>query len=522
MKDFKNISDQAFDDLFRESAEQMLPDFDESAWEKMEVMLDDPGPDKGGFLLKKPLIYSAIIALFLSMAYFTYDRFYSESSVKESTEVFQSLGEIQKFDSKPTGLNNLPRSESQKQALINQNSIKPSNIELKKDGIREAEVQTNELVLSGGQVLKSNGIINERGNTELEENEFDATVVIAIATENGSIQTSENSTLASKNRKPISQINVTFLNEKVEKTGSPMLIKGEKKPVSTSIERSIGEEKGTSQYLNSQNQEAVILERGVGDVSEPIVFLGQENVLSETDLTKTNTVTLELSELASLGYTNFIGDFPLPSIEGVAPELKMVEQENRLSLRLAISPDFSSVPENNFFKIGHNWAALLEYRIDNRWSLQTGVIKSLKYYTAGPFQYRWPATWGERPLELDHVDARCNMLDIPVNVRYDFTQGRNRWFAQGGLTSYLMLNEKYDYVYAEGSTVQKWNKWEGKTGFYAAGVANLSFGLEKKLGRRLSFQAEPFAKIPLRKVGFGNVKLATLGVFFSSKIALVR
>ena len=113
MKDFKNISDQAFDDLFRESAEQMLPDFDESAWEKMEVMLDDPGPDKGGFLLKKPLIYSAIIALFLSMAYFTYDRFYSESSVKESTEVFQSLGEIQKFDSKPTGLNNLPRSESQ-------------------------------------------------------------------------------------------------------------------------------------------------------------------------------------------------------------------------------------------------------------------------------------------------------------------------------------------------------------------------------------------------------------------------
>jgi hypothetical protein len=112
------------------------------------------------------------------------------------------------------------------------------------------------------------------------------------------------------------------------------------------------------------------------------------------------------------------------------------------------------------------------------------------------------------------------MLDIPLNVRYDFSTGRNKWFVQSGLTSYLMLNEKYDYVYASNYTNQTWQSWEGKTGFYVAAEANVSFGVERKIGKRMTIQAEPFFKAPLANVGFGNVKLITTGLFISSKIEL--
>ena len=85
-----------------------------------------------------------------------------------------------------------------------------------------------------------------------------------------------------------------------------------------------------------------------------------------------------------------------------------------------------------------------------------------------------------------------------------------------------MLNEKYDYVYDTNYSNVTWNTWEGKTGFYGAAVANFSFGIERKIGKRLTFQAEPFFKIPLAEVGYGKVKLISTGLFISSKLVLKK
>jgi hypothetical protein len=48
-------------------------------------------------------------------------------------------------------------------------------------------------------------------------------------------------------------------------------------------------------------------------------------------------------------------------------------------------------------------------------------------------------------------------------------------------------------------------------------VVNLSVGYERNLGRRFSWQAEPFLKLPLGGVGFGKVRLGSGGVFVSLK-----
>ena len=191
-----------------------------------------------------------------------------------------------------------------------------------------------------------------------------------------------------------------------------------------------------------------------------------------------------------------------------------------LGFRLIFSPDFSFVPSYGLLRMGHNLGGLLEYRMNSRWSVQAGVLKSQKYYLTDPDQYPWPERWGERPSQLNRIDASCNMMDFPVNVRYNFTQGRSNVFGQVGLTSYLMMKEKYDYVYESSYTTNVYMSWEGKTGFYSLGELNLSGGLEMQLNRNLNVQFEPFLKVPLQRVGYGSVKVGTFGMFISTRIPI--
>jgi hypothetical protein len=114
------------------------------------------------------------------------------------------------------------------------------------------------------------------------------------------------------------------------------------------------------------------------------------------------------------------------------------------------------------------------------------------------------------------------MLDVPLNIRYDITQKPNsRWFVSSGMTSYFMLKEQYVYNYENPADPKiKWKNWEGKTGPYYLGTINFSMGYERQIFGKLSLQAEPFFKMPISKVGFGQVHLSTIGLFISAKYPL--
>ncbi len=208
----------------------------------------------------------------------------------------------------------------------------------------------------------------------------------------------------------------------------------------------------------------------------------------------------------------------LPQINAtVTPKSESARARQKgMSIRLLYSPDFSTIGTNKIFKAGSNAGVLGEYRFNRQWSVQAGVIKSLKYYHAYPDQYDSPYN----PPSLKDIEAICHMLDIPLNLRYDLVNtAQKKWFVSAGVTSYLMLKEKYSYNYNYDASAHR-KGWEGKTGFHPFGVANLSAGYERKLFRNFTIQAEPFLKIPLQNVGYGNVKLATFGLFISGKIEL--
>ncbi|AKD53649.1 porin family protein [Spirosoma radiotolerans] len=222
-------------------------------------------------------------------------------------------------------------------------------------------------------------------------------------------------------------------------------------------------------------------------------------------------------------------DLP-PTIEApdepamVVPKLPV---ERGLSVRLAVAPDLSSIGLKNFARPGTNVGVLLEYRLARHWSVQTGIIQSTKIYKASGSEYELNDYYKKGMYTVPQsVDGQCKMLDIPINVRYDFllkprSDGRSpsRWFISGGVTSYVIEQEDYVYNYT-GYAHKPIPDWNGKSGNYGFSQLNLSVGYERAITKRLSWQIEPFMKMPLKKVGYLNINLISSGTFFSIRYKL--
>ncbi|WP_207504148.1 hypothetical protein [Telluribacter humicola] len=185
------------------------------------------------------------------------------------------------------------------------------------------------------------------------------------------------------------------------------------------------------------------------------------------------------------------------------------------AVRLGVSPDMSSVGLTGFTNPGPATSLLVEYAVMDRLYVQSGVIRSLKTYRALPGQYQWPAYWTQyiKPIS---VDGDCKVLEVPLNLRYDMARGtRSTWFAGAGVSSYHMQNEVYKYNYERPDpSIKRW-RWEGQTGWYWLSHLNASAGYEYRFSNRLSLLAEPYVRVPLRRVGYGKVNLFTAGVWMS-------
>jgi hypothetical protein len=79
-----------------------------------------------------------------------------------------------------------------------------------------------------------------------------------------------------------------------------------------------------------------------------------------------------------------------------------------------------------------------------------------------------------------------------------------------------MLNEEYRFDYGYGNSSKRAQKWSARTGTrHLMSNASLSLGYEFDIRRKWSLRAEPYLKVPLQKVGWGNVRLYSTGITFS-------
>lgn len=188
-----------------------------------------------------------------------------------------------------------------------------------------------------------------------------------------------------------------------------------------------------------------------------------------------------------------------------------------LFVRIAVSPDFSSIDYGSAGKTGLNFGPMFEYGLSPRFSVSTGAIWSKKLYD----QKNPGKTYGQGtgyPAYANMLNGDCRILDIPLNLTYYMLPGRKtNLFVTVGSSSYIMLEEEYvytvrhnnkDYEYVE-SYANKNNEWFS--------MLNLSFGVQHQVARRWFVQGEPFLKAPMKGVGEGKVNLVSAGVFVSVK-----
>ncbi|GAA5522842.1 porin family protein [Aliifodinibius salicampi] len=198
---------------------------------------------------------------------------------------------------------------------------------------------------------------------------------------------------------------------------------------------------------------------------------------------------------------------------------------SRFALGFVASPDFSTVGSlSNFSDMGYKIGVAVEYRLTKNLSVSGGVIQSDVRYTAQGGDYnpnQGYGSYGNPGVLPDETFARCLILDIPINVKYNFLNfEHSRLYASTGIASYIMLNEEYDFRYDQNGEglPQSWNKRTG-TGHLMSNVG-FSIGLEYDIHPRWSLRAEPYVRVPLKGVGEGNVKLYSIGSFVSLNFQL--
>lgn len=559
-KNIHDLSDEEFDDLFRNSAEKNDIGFDPEAWNKMSQKLDaaslpPSSPGKGGSPLTKwglPTI--VVLLLLITGTYFLLrkpsgavtetKRNNKENSVKQKDKVGEKDVATDKVDTENqenakeiATLSDRVQTDKVVNPVIAENSKKANEVLKSTDNIANKSEKTVTTNAKQSQGNKANVIPGTKSDTQTETIPTQSgtkTKITPLARKSSDSKVSNykidkkssddlaledevNPVITSGRTKAKSQSSVTAEKARDDANG---IAKNNKQKASSRVGKNT-----TAQVTSSKINDTVPTKASDGDlksaIQNQVLAIDSTNVVEKMQWASVYIiaakqpifeVSLKLPDIHYDYYEKLYRNH-IACITGVTPTVA-----KGLSIRLALSPDLSFIPSNKIFKVGNNWAAILEYRFNKRFSIQTGVIRSMKYYGALPSQYEWNAYW-TMPSPLKDIDATCKMLDIPLNLRYDIWQKyRSRWFVSGGFTSYIMLKEEYRYNYENPTDPNiKRRSWEGKTGTYPFSVLNLSAGYERQLFRRLTFQAEPFFKAPLGKVGYGKVRLATAGVFFSVK-----
>ncbi|MGM0743809.1 MAG: hypothetical protein ACQETF_00775 [Bacteroidota bacterium] len=189
---------------------------------------------------------------------------------------------------------------------------------------------------------------------------------------------------------------------------------------------------------------------------------------------------------------------------------------SRLSVGLAMSPDLSTVGSiSDFYDPGYKAGINLEYSITENLSVSVGVIHSLVKYTAQSNNYNPSYYWtgGNAP---DEIIGECLLFDIPISLKFNFLNfERSRFFATAGLSSYFMQSEEYSFNYRAYQPGQE-EGWSGQTGTsHWLSNAGFSIGYEFDIHPDWSMRVEPFIKVPVQEVGWGNVELYSMGSFIS-------
>lgn len=192
---------------------------------------------------------------------------------------------------------------------------------------------------------------------------------------------------------------------------------------------------------------------------------------------------------------------------------------NVFSISASTGPDVSSVGVSKPGKVRFLGGIGVGYTFHDKWTIRTGFYTARKIYSAYKENYK-PSS-GTIPWVnyLDGINADCKVYEIPLTLAYNFRRSKNsNWYASAGLSSYIMKKEVYQYVYD--APLPVYTKTVNNENKHYFSVMDLSAGYQRRISKSFSIGAEPYIKIPLSGIGFGNVHLNSAGILFSLNLNL--
>ena len=161
-------------------------------------------------------------------------------------------------------------------------------------------------------------------------------------------------------------------------------------------------------------------------------------------------------------------------------------------------------------KVGSKAGLVFAAGVSQKLTISTGAVYSSTPYSAGYDSFTLPYQPKVSPVSLS---ANCQMLDIPINIGYQvYNQGKNMISVGTGLSSYIMLQQDYNFVYSSSSGIAPRDYSVPNTSSYLFKILNLNATYERQISSKAGITIQPYLKLPLADIGYSQVKLQTTGI----------
>ena len=252
-------------------------------------------------------------------------------------------------------------------------------------------------------------------------------------------------------------------------------------------------------YVATNNESTTLLSEkdSVIKDQEKDMMLGQNDTLTQ-ELALTDPITIKPEQLVKIVELD-------NSSEPVITKLKY---RKGLVFSICAGSDLNSVGSFKGAGFGTNAGLIATWQFSPKFSLSSGIVYAKKLYNSDYDNYKPTVSYGNS-YSPTGISADCRVLDIPLNINYNvWNNNKGKIVVTGGASSYLMLKEKYDFLYAD---YTRPITYYGENQHYL-GVLNFALAYERITSSKTSFALQPYVKIPVTGIGQGNVNLVSTGL----------
>ena len=196
------------------------------------------------------------------------------------------------------------------------------------------------------------------------------------------------------------------------------------------------------------------------------------------------------------------------------PLKKISGRRKGIYLGAVAGPLFDEVKNQRLKKTGFSAGIIGGYQFKKHLSVETGLLFAKKpYFSTGKY-FSMAKISNSMPVGMEILSLEGNnyVLEIPMKIKFDFLHRyKSNFFLSAGITSYIMTNEKNNYlVLMNGIQQSMVSSYKNKSRSMAA-TFDISAGYEHKIGKSNRIRIEPYLQIPLRGMGVGSMPMMSSG-----------